>query len=147
MKYKILRNIGLSFIRMGQYQDAVQAFDSVVENVPDHIAAFNLVVCMYALGDHERMQTAFLKLLEVQSKLDFHEEEEENGNDISLQADELQKDLRRRRNDIYKCILMAARLIAPKISPGKVTEGYDWIISKLTMHGHTKLANQMDMAK
>jgi hypothetical protein len=36
VRFKIMRNIGLSFVRMGQYQDALQSFMQVMENVPDH---------------------------------------------------------------------------------------------------------------
>ncbi len=31
-----MRNIGLAFVRMGQYQDALQAFAQVMENAPEH---------------------------------------------------------------------------------------------------------------
>jgi len=36
VKYKIMRNIGLAFVHMGQYQDALQTFTTVMEMVPDH---------------------------------------------------------------------------------------------------------------
>ena len=36
IRFKIMRNIGLAFVRMGQYQDAFQAFSTVMDNVPDH---------------------------------------------------------------------------------------------------------------
>ncbi len=150
MKFKILRNIGLSFIRMGQYQDAVQALDSVVENIQDSVSAFNLLVCMYALGDCERMQTAFLKLLGIKTGVELEEEGEEGeegGIDITLADDGLKKEFRRRRNELHKYVLTAARLIAPKIIPGKEIEGFDWVVSQLTTHGFMELASQMDMAK
>ena len=154
MKFKILRNIGLSFIRMGQYQDAVQALDSVVENIPDPVAAFNLLVCMHALGDSERMQTAFLKLLGIKAKSEVEEVEEveegeEDGGsiEIALAEDGLKREFRKRRKELQRYILTAARLIAPKVVPGREIEGYDWVVSHLTSHGFMELASQMDMAK
>lgn len=39
LRGKVLRNIGLAFVRLGQYQDALQAFESVVESAADHQAA------------------------------------------------------------------------------------------------------------
>jgi intraflagellar transport protein 88 len=33
---RILRNIGLAFVRMGQYSDAVGALESVMDTAPDH---------------------------------------------------------------------------------------------------------------
>jgi hypothetical protein len=36
VKYKIMRNIGLAFVHMGQYQDALQTFATVMDTMPDH---------------------------------------------------------------------------------------------------------------
>jgi intraflagellar transport protein 88 len=36
VRFKIMRNIGTAFVRMGQYQDAMQAFETVMDQVPDH---------------------------------------------------------------------------------------------------------------
>lgn len=36
IRYKIMRNIGLAFVKMGQYLDALQEFSTVMDNVPDH---------------------------------------------------------------------------------------------------------------
>ncbi len=56
VRFKIMRNIGLSFVRMGQYQDALQSFNTVMENVPDHQTGYNQVICAYALGNVEGMR-------------------------------------------------------------------------------------------
>lgn len=65
IRFKIMRNIGLAFVKMGQYQDALGAFANVMDNVPDHQTGYNLVVCRFALGDREGMKDAFTKLIEV----------------------------------------------------------------------------------
>ncbi len=36
VRFKVMRNIGLAFVRMGQYQDALQAFAQVMDNAPEH---------------------------------------------------------------------------------------------------------------
>jgi hypothetical protein len=36
VRFKIMRNIGLAFVRLGQYPDALQSFATVMDNVPDH---------------------------------------------------------------------------------------------------------------
>ena len=137
-RFRIMGNIGTAFVRMGQYQDAVQALDSVVENIPDPVAAFNLLVCMHALGDSERMQTAFLKLLGIKAKSEVEEVEEveegeEDGGsiEIALAEDGLKREFRKRRKELQRYILTAARLIAPKVVPGREIEGYDWVVSHL----------------
>ena len=52
-------------------QDAMQSMIGVLDAEPDPQAAFNLVLCTYALGDKEMMKQAFSKLVEV-SMLCFH---------------------------------------------------------------------------
>lgn len=46
-------------------QDAMQSMIGVLDAEPDPQAAFNLVLCTYALGDKEMMKQAFSKLVEV----------------------------------------------------------------------------------
>ena len=46
-------------------QDAMQSMNGVLDAEPDPQAAFNLVLCTYALGDKEMMKQAFSKLVEV----------------------------------------------------------------------------------
>src|SRR5687767_14349465 len=55
-RFKIMRNIGNSFIKLGQYQDAIHSFEAIADQSPDAQSAFNLLVCYYALGDREKMR-------------------------------------------------------------------------------------------
>lgn len=43
----------------------MQSMIGVLDAEPDPQAAFNLVLCTYALGDKEMMKQAFSKLVEV----------------------------------------------------------------------------------
>lgn len=49
------------------WQEALQAFQGVMESEPDEQAGLNQVVCCFALGDKEKMKRAFLQLLDVSS--------------------------------------------------------------------------------
>jgi intraflagellar transport protein 88 len=60
-----MRNIGISFVKLGQFQDAITSFESIVEANSDYHAAFNLVICYFALGDRERMKRGFQKLVQI----------------------------------------------------------------------------------
>ena len=46
-------------------QDAMQSMNGVLDAEPDPQAAFNLVLCTFALGDKEMMKQAFSRLVEV----------------------------------------------------------------------------------
>jgi intraflagellar transport protein 88 len=78
LRFKIFRNIGHAFVRLGQFQDAIQSFEAVMGGSPDHGTGFHLVVCYYALGDTEKMKRAFAKLLSVPVQGMAEEDEEED---------------------------------------------------------------------
>jgi tetratricopeptide (TPR) repeat protein len=65
LRFKIFRNIGNAFVRLGQFQDAIQSFETVMGGNADFQTGFNLILCYYALGDTERMKRGFTKLLAV----------------------------------------------------------------------------------
>ena len=101
-----MRNIGLSFVRMGQYQDALQAFSTVMENVPDHQTGYNLVICAYALGNVEGMRQAFVSLLDIPGFEDDKVEEDldEDEDEDVVQDDGLRDELKKRHNYISRCV-------------------------------------------
>ena len=47
----------------------MQSMNGVLDAEPDAQAAFNLVLCTFALGDKEMMKQAFSRLVEVSSLL------------------------------------------------------------------------------
>jgi len=53
-------------------QDAMHSMNGVLDAEPDPKAAFNLVLCTFALGDKEMMKQAFSKLVEVVHKFFLH---------------------------------------------------------------------------
>ena len=52
--WQIQRNIGNALVRSGQYQEAVDVYEQVMEETPDHQTTFNLLVSYYALGQVRR---------------------------------------------------------------------------------------------
>lgn len=62
------RNIGLTFVRSGRYQEATDTFQAVMQDGADHQTAFNLVLCAAAAGDAELMRQSFLELLQVRAR-------------------------------------------------------------------------------
>eukprot|EP00200_Dunaliella_tertiolecta_P002646 CAMPEP_0202352668 /NCGR_PEP_ID=MMETSP1126-20121109/8762_1 /ASSEMBLY_ACC=CAM_ASM_000457 /TAXON_ID=3047 /ORGANISM="Dunaliella tertiolecta, Strain CCMP1320" /LENGTH=799 /DNA_ID=CAMNT_0048944913 /DNA_START=62 /DNA_END=2461 /DNA_ORIENTATION=+ len=156
VQFKIMRNIGLAFVHMGQYQDAHQTFTTVMNSVPDHQTGYNLVVCSFALGDREGMKQAFLRLLEVPP---YEMEDDEDvdllglmgGEDDDMQNvvqnDGLREELRKRQNYITRCIVNSAQLISEKIEKAGYAAGYDWCVEQLRAAGYMRLANEVELAK
>lgn len=65
MRYRITRNIGHAFVRLGKYTDAMNMYAEVMQHAPDFQTGFNLVVCNYGLGGRENMKKAFTKLVQA----------------------------------------------------------------------------------
>ncbi|KXZ54825.1 hypothetical protein GPECTOR_4g896 [Gonium pectorale] len=153
VRFKIMRNIGLSFVRMGQYPDALQTFATVMDNVPDHQTGYNLVMCNYALSDREGMKTAFQKLLKVSPPNEMDDDDDAlNDDDDDMQAvvvdDGLKEELRKRNSTITRLIVKAAQLISEKVDRANGFEGgFQWCCEQLREAGYIKLANEVELAK
>ena len=65
-----MQNIGVVFVKMGQYNDAITSLEHVMTEEPDFKTGFNLILCYYALGDQDKMKKSFQKLLTVDLKID-----------------------------------------------------------------------------
>lgn len=74
MKHKIMRSIGNCLLKSGQFPDAVQHFESIMEMQPDPYAGLNLVICYYALGDFDKMKKSFSQLISIHQYNEIPEE-------------------------------------------------------------------------
>uniref|UniRef100_A0A8C7XBL1 Intraflagellar transport 88 homolog n=1 Tax=Oryzias sinensis TaxID=183150 RepID=A0A8C7XBL1_9TELE len=70
MRIKIMQNIGVVFLRMGQYSDAITSFEHIMRESPNITTGYNLVLCNYATGDREGMKKAFQMLISVPLGID-----------------------------------------------------------------------------
>ena len=77
VRFKIFRNIGHAFVRLGQFQDAIQAYETIMSGDPDFQTGFNLILCYYAKGETDKMKRGFTKLLSITIQGVNEEDEEE----------------------------------------------------------------------
>ena len=154
LRCKILCSIGNTFIRLGQYQDAIDSFESAMSESPDIQTAFNLLVCLYARGDKEKLKKHFLKMITLPiagaSKEDpLDEEDEATDTPTYLDRPDLLKELLTRRREYHEeKILQAARLIAPTIGEGDDwAAGYKFLMDELRHENETAASKlEMDLA-
>ncbi|KAM9247798.1 intraflagellar transport protein 88 homolog isoform 3-T3 [Leptosomus discolor] len=71
MRIKIMQNIGVAFIKTGQYVDASSSFEHIMSMAPNLKAGFNLILCYFAIGNGEQMKKAFQKLIAVPLEVDY----------------------------------------------------------------------------
>jgi len=148
----IMKNIGIAFIKMGQYHDAIQNLEQIVDPEHNHDvqAAFNLLLCYYAIDDKQSMRRAFDLLLKVKIPgLDQDDDLDDERN--TLANDKLRDFLKDKQRQHYQHILKAAKLVAENIEQDDWEKGYDWIIEQLRSfclkHEKSNLASEMEMAK
>ncbi|KAJ3118570.1 Intraflagellar transport protein 88 [Phlyctochytrium bullatum] len=126
IRLKIMRNIGNAFVKMGQFQDAITSYESIMESSPDYHTAFNLVLCYFALGDKERMKRGFQKMVSI--KLQTIEQYEEGGNSNMHEPIEDHE------------------LIAPNIEIS-FSSGFDWVTEVIKASPHAEISSELEIAK
>lgn len=175
IRYKIKRNIGAAQIRLGHYQDAAATFEDIMEGNADFQSGFNLIICYYAIGEHEKMRRGFTNLIGIPMDGLSDEDEDEDtlateakhsdgrgdvdslGDDDhhtssaehlhSLKADGLKAEIRARRKKATEYILVAAKLCAPALDKKDWLAGYTWVIDALKQERHEQLASELEICK
>lgn len=63
MKLKIKKNVGLAYIKLKKFGKAIEVYEDIMNDTPEYDIGFNLIVCLYALGQKDKMRTWFERLL------------------------------------------------------------------------------------
>ncbi|XP_070065399.1 intraflagellar transport protein 88 homolog isoform X3 [Drosophila virilis] len=84
LRLKITENIGVLFVRMGQYADAASSFEFIMSERADIRSGIHLLLCYYAMGDVNKIKSTFRSLCDVQPVETERDLENEN-NIIRLQ--------------------------------------------------------------
>jgi len=153
VRIRIMKNIGIVFVRMGQYNDAITAYEHIMSDKPDVESGFNLLLCSFAIGDKENMKKAFQKLVQV--RVDYEDEEKYTASPDDLKSqlileairdDPLRKWEKEQKAKSERCIMMAAKLIAPVIE-ASFDEGFDWCVDIVKGSAYQELANELEITR
>lgn len=149
MRHKIIKNIAITHLKTGKYDEAAEKFQENVEaNNNDADTAFNLVICHYAGGRKEEMKEGFRILLDV--KLPGLQQEEETEDETIIRNDDLRNYLKNSQRKHYELILKAAKLIAPVIDDDW-ERGFDYVIEQCKRFEHTRdrcdIVSELEMTK
>ena len=144
MKFQIMRNIANGFVKMGQYHEAIESYENIMQGEPDHKAAYNLIICYYALGDTEKMKKTFTMLLSIEiigTQEDDDEDSENKGPN-----DALSEYIKEKRREAFKFIIDGAKLIAPVIEKDWIS-GYEAIGEALRNSEYSILESEIGILK
>ena len=153
IRIKIMQNIGAVFVKMGQYNDAVTSYEHIMSEKPDFQSGLNLILCYFALGDKEKMSKSFTKLLTVNLGIedeDKYTASSDNPQESvfldAIRNDSLRQLERKRKLIAERCILTAAKVIAPAIA-NTFSEGFDWCVEQVKNSAYHDLANDLEIHK
>jgi intraflagellar transport protein 88 len=153
MKMKIMQNIAVSFVKLGQYTDAVTSFEHIMVEEPTFRTGLNLILCYYALRDREKMKRTFERLLMVDLRLDDEHKYIATPDDKQysvilevIKNDSLRHIEKERKSEAEQCIMMAAKIISPVIDTS-YTDGYNWCIDQVKASQYMELAHSLDIDK
>ncbi|KAI0213548.1 Intraflagellar transport 88 [Lamellibrachia satsuma] len=153
MRTKLMQNIGITFVKLDQYNDAITSFEHIMAEEPDFQTGFNLILCYYALGDRDKMKRTFQKLLSIDLKIDdedkyilSNDDKQYNLIQEVIKNDALRKIEREKKAEAERCIMMAAKIIAPAIEES-FSDGYDWCNDQVKMSQYLDLAHSLEIDK
>ncbi|CAH8519781.1 unnamed protein product [Schistosoma turkestanicum] len=152
-RIKIMQNIGISFVKLGQFNEAITAFEHIMQEEPDTKTGFNLIVCYFIKGDRNKMKCAFQQLLRVDLHLDDEDRYLQHNDDKQydlilevIQNDELRQFEKKQKIQAENFIKMAAKIIAPVIETN-FSAGYDWCIDQVKMSSYDEIAHDLEIDK
>jgi len=152
MKLKIKKNVGLALVKQKRFGKAIEMYEDIMNDTPDFDVGFNLIVCLYALGDKEKMRTWFERLLLIDVPGVDEEEQEElmalqNKQEKSIgDLDPLKEYLKEKKKEALNYISKAAKLVAPFIQKD-IFAGYDYVIQTLKAANLPEVESEMEIAK
>ncbi|KAJ3260309.1 Intraflagellar transport protein 88 [Boothiomyces macroporosus] len=152
-RFKIMRNIGNAFIKMGQFQDAITSFEAIMEGNPDMQTGFNLVLCYFAIGDKDKMKRGFQRLVSIPPpNIEQNDENNRIFKDEPIEdhevfdEDALRAIAREKKKAAHRYIILAAKLVAPSIE-ANFSAGYDWMVEVLKASSNNNMASELEIAK
>lgn len=152
MKLKIKKNVGLALVKQKRFGKAIEVYEDIMNDVPDFDVGFNLIVCLYALGEKEKMRTMFERLLMIPIPgMDEEEQEEllqmQNKLDKPIgEVDPLKEYLKGKKQEALSYISHAAKLVAPFIDEN-IINGYDYTCEALKAANLPEVESEMEIAK
>ncbi|KAG5283099.1 hypothetical protein AALO_G00038280 [Alosa alosa] len=126
MRIKIMQNIGVVFIKMGQYSDAITSFEHIMGESPNINAP--------------------LGIDEEDKYIPANDDPKANMVIEAIKNDQLHQMERDRKALAEKYIMTSAKLIAPAIE-NSFAAGFDWCVDMVKSSQYVELANDLEINK
>uniref|UniRef100_A0A0R3S787 TPR_REGION domain-containing protein n=1 Tax=Elaeophora elaphi TaxID=1147741 RepID=A0A0R3S787_9BILA len=147
-RIKIMNNIGIAFIKCGEYDEADSTFEHCMNEKVNYNTALNFILTAYCLNDIDKMKDGFQRLLDIPLLIDDETKYDQQDFLISqiISNDSLKQWERKRRNIAEKTIFIATKIISSVIAP-TASEGYKWCVEAIQQSVYAPLAMEIEMNK
>ena len=155
---------------MGQYAEATQAYESIVQDRPNYRSCLNLLLCYHTLGQREKTRRAFIDLLKIpyQNPEDDYQLTVDNKHanlvHEAIHDDRLRQFERKRsiqldgnsscdyrdsffRRRFAEHVVVTAAKIVGNNSDGDFVNGYEWCIEQVRNSSYLELASGLEIQK
>lgn len=152
MKLKIKRNVALVLVKQKRFGKAIEVYEDIMNDTADFDVGFNLIVCLYALGEREKMRTWFERLLMIDIPGTDEEEQEEllqmqSKKEKSVgEVDPLKEYLKAKKKEALGYVSSSAKLVAPFIE-ADIFVGYDYVCEALKAANLPEVESEMEIQK
>ena len=118
----------------------------LIKQDPDFQTAFNLMLCLYALGEPVKMKDCFIAMISIEIPGLSEEDEDELDKDRNPQVDILKEDVKEKKREIFKYIVNTSKLIAPVIE-NDIIKGFDWIIEAVNSSSYAEIESEIEICR
>jgi intraflagellar transport protein 88 len=152
MKLKIKKNVALAYVKQKKFGKAIEVYEDVMNETPDFDVGFNLIVCLFALSEKDKMRTWFERLLMIDIPGIDEEEQEElmqmqnKSEKVIGDPDPLKEYLKEKKKEALHFVSAAAKLVAPFIE-ADIFVGYNYVIEALKAANLPEVESEMEIAK
>uniref|UniRef100_H2YAL2 Uncharacterized protein n=1 Tax=Ciona savignyi TaxID=51511 RepID=H2YAL2_CIOSA len=155
---RIKVNIGNIYFKQGQLAKAIKYYRMALDQVQTNhketrIRIMQNIGAVFVKWDKDKMKKSFLKLLSVNLGIDDEDKYSvttDNAKESvfldAIRNDPLRQLERSRKLIAERCILTAAKIIAPAIE-SSFSEGFDWCVEQVKQSPYHDLANDLEIHK
>jgi intraflagellar transport protein 88 len=164
--------VALAYVKQRKFGKAIEVYEDVMSDAPDFDIGFNLIVCLYALGEREKMRTWFERVLmidipgideeeqeelaQMATKLGANQQTAQTGFSLeknptqpaasSGEGDPLKEYLKDKKKEALHYVSSAAKLVAPMVEQDVIV-GYNYVIEALKAANLPEVESEMEIAK
>jgi intraflagellar transport protein 88 len=144
LRANILRNIANAYIKLGNYNDAIDNYAESMKLFPDVKTAMNLLLCHIVANKKDQIKNVFNVMLEVTS---FNERQIGTQDDNNKHIDPLTEYLVMKKKDNINMIVNIALVMTDYLDSKDPLVAFDYIIDAIKKAGLRDILNEIEMAK